>query len=565
MAGPRKGIAMYLWRRSCGFTFQQRVPARYQERIGASPIRVKLGPLPVEEARRRGRILAGAMTTLLEEPDMTREILTSTLTALSAELADAKKQAASLNIQTAKLRASMRKAWGEGEDGPEDADRLRRLSAHWGPMEERKKQLATLQDRLGRIGRALASDKTAWEAERATYESVVGILGRIERQVVVPAPAAAPETAPEPDADERAFKPTTLLSVAGRSVLDARKAALNPNDDSAVRYEERLEAAFAAFLDVIGDKPLNYYLPIHMQDFATVLARVPVNRSKYPIFKGLTLREMAEKNAKLPVGQRKKCLSESTVESNLSEVKNIWTRVAAGVPGLRDMSGYRVTMPAGTEKAVDREPLAVSSINIWLRDAVAPKRLKKPHQAWLPLVGLLTGMRLAELVYLNKADIVEVEGNEVIDLRRPLLINGEEIDRPLKTKTSKRIVAIHPLLRDSGFIEYAKNTRSNDGFIFSRYLRANDPPDAAQKQMSNWMHEIKIHVTQRQVFHSLRHNAKHWFRLHAGDRLADLQCGHALDTVSAKYGYKHLEPEEVLKVMAIPAPKGVDLSPFIAR
>lgn len=485
---------------------------------------------------------------------MTRDILTSTLAALSAELADAKRQASSLNIQMAKLQASRREAYYEEQEYPDGAGRLQSLTKHVGPLGERRKQLAALQERLGRIGQALASDKTAWESERATYESVVSLLGRIER-------AAAPEQ----EADERAFKPTTLLSVAGRSYLEDRKSALNPNDETAVRYEERLEAAFAAFLDIIGDKPLNYYLPVHMQDFATVLARVPKNRSKYPIFKGLPLREMAEKNAKLPANQRKKCLAESTVESNLSEVKNIWTRVAAGVPGLRDMSGYRVTMPAGTEKAIDREPLAVSSINIWLRDAVTPKRLKKPHQSWLPLVGLLTGMRLAELVYLNKADIVDVEGNEVIDVRRPLFINGEEIDRPLKTKTSKRIVAIHPLLRDSGFIEFAKNTKGKDGFVFSRYLSAGDPPDAAQKQMSNWMHALGIHETQRQVFHSLRHNAKHWFRLHTSERLADLQCGHALDSVSAKYGYKYLEPEEVEKVMAIPAPKGMDFTPFTCK
>jgi integrase len=460
----------------------------------------------------------------------------------------------------AKLQASRREAYYQEEDHPDVSGRLEKLTHHLGPLQERKTQLATLQERLSRIGKALESDKTAWESERATYESVVGLLGRIERQIAVPAPAQEPLQ--EVEADVRAFKPTTLLSVAGRSVLDARKAALNPNDDKAIRYEERLEAAFAAFLDVIGDKPLNYYLPIHMQDFATVLARVPVNRSKYPMFAGLTLREMADKNAKLPPTQRKKCLAESTVESNLSEVKNIWSRVAASVRGLRDMSGYRVTMPAGTEKAIDREPLALSSINIWLRDAASPMRSRKPHQSWLPLAALLTGMRLAELIYLNRADIVDVEGNEVIDVRRPLYINGEEIDRPLKTKTSKRIVAIHPLLRDSGFIEFAKNTSGKDGFVFSRYLSAGDPPDAAQKQMSNWMHAIKIHETQRQVFHSLRHNAKHWFRLHAGERLADLQCGHALDTVSAKYGYKYLEPEEVQKVMDIPAPKGIDFTPF---
>jgi len=491
---------------------------------------------------------------------MTRDVLTSTLAALSAELADAKRQASSLNIQMARLRAARREAFYEEQEQPENAGRLQQLSAHVGPLNERKKQLGALQERLGRIGQALASDKTAWEAERATYESVVGILGRVERQIAAPAMA---ELVPEPETDERASKPTTLLSVAGRAILDARKAALNPGDKKASRYEERLETSFAAFLDVVGDKPLSYYLPLHMQDFATVLARVPTNRSKFKIFDGLSLKEMGEKNANLPLDQRKPCLAETTVASSLSEVKNIWSRVAAGVPGLRDMAAYRVTMPKDAEASIDREPLAVNSVNIWFRDAALPKRMKKPHKAWLPLVGYLTGMRLAELVYLQKTDIVDIDGNQIFDLRRPLLIKGEEIDRPLKTKTSKRIVAIHPLLHECGFIDYAKNVRTPDGFVFGHFQNADDPPDAAGKQMANWMQDLGIHERQRQVFHSLRHSAKDWFRDHVGERLADKQCGHALNGVSARYGAKILKPAEVRKIMAMPAPDDVDFSPFL--
>lgn len=338
---------------------------------------------------------------------------------------------------------------------------------------------------------------------------------------------------------------------------------MSPTDKKESRYQERLEATFAAWLDVIGDEPLQFYLPVHLQDFATVMARIPANRSKFAIFDGLTLREMGEKNDALPIGQRKPRLAVSTIAGHLQEIRTIWSQVSAGVHGLRDFNAYNVTMPKDAKESIEREPLAVSSLNIWIRDCVTPGKMKKPHKAWLPLVGLLTGMRLAELVYLQKTDIVKIDGNEVLDLRLPLRMNGEEIDRPTKTKTSKRIVAIHPLLRECGFIDYAKKVRSSDGFIFSRFLQANDPPDATQKQMSNWMHALEIHETQRQVFHSLRHNAKHWFRHHLGERVADLQCGHALDSVSKRYGYKDLEPEEVQMVMAIPQPKGVDFSPFI--
>ncbi|BCH63256.1 hypothetical protein RvVAT039_04720 [Agrobacterium vitis] len=226
-------------------------------------------------------------------------------------------------------------------------------------------QLISLRQRLDRVAEALAKDKIAWQAERETYESVVCVLGSIERSaapvaVSVPtAPVVPAEPEPRIEVDARAFKPSTLLSVAGRAILVTRKEALNPGDKDASRYEERLETSFAAFLEVVGDKPLTYYLPIHMQDFATFLARVPTNRSKIAMFKGLTLRQTVEMNAKLPADQRKPCLSETTISSYLSEVKNIWSRVSAGVPDLRDMGNYRVSMPKGAVAAIDREPLAV--------------------------------------------------------------------------------------------------------------------------------------------------------------------------------------------------------------
>jgi integrase len=219
-------------------------------------------------------------------------------------------------------------------------------------------------------------------------------------------------------------------------------------------------------------------------------------------------------------------------------------------------------MPKDAEEAIVREPLLVSSINVWLKDAATPRLMRKPHKAWLPFVGLLTGMRLAELVYLQKSDIVDIEGNVVFDLRRPLTIGGVEIDRPLKTKTSKRIVALHPLLHDCGFVEYAKRVPIANGFVFGHFHEADDPSDAAGKQMSNWMKALGIHVTQRQVFHSLRHSAKDWLRRNAGERLADKQCGHALNGVSANYGAKQLEPEEVRQIMGISPPTGVDFTAF---
>ncbi|MGX5722822.1 hypothetical protein ACWKW5_22465 [Shinella zoogloeoides] len=423
--------------------------------------------------------------------------------------------------------------------------------------------------KLANAKAAAEMDVALREEARQAYLDVIGAMqaprGAVPTLPVGMTPNAAATVVNQHVADVRAFTPATLLSVAGHAVLETQKAARSTKSGKISRYDERLETTLNAFLDVVGDKPLNYYLPIHLQDFATVLARVPANRSKFPIFKGLTLREMGEKNSKLSPTLRKTCLSSTSISGYLLEIKSIWKKITAGMYDVRDITNYSVTMPADAEDSIDREPLKVSSLNIWIRDIASESRMRKPHKAWLPVVGLLTGMRLAELVYLQKTDIVDVEGNEVFDLRRPLRIGGKEIDRPLKTKTSKRIVAIHPILRECGFIDYAKKIRSSNGFIFSHFQETNDPPDAAQKQMGNWMKTLGIHERQRQVFHSLRHNAKHWFRVNAGDRLADLQCGHALDSEGKKYGFKSLDPEEVQKIMAIPPLRNVDFSPLIER
>ncbi|WP_105415206.1 hypothetical protein [Neorhizobium sp. T25_27] len=551
---------MYLWKRENGFTFQQRIPVSVESQLGKSPIRVNLGPLPAAAARKRAIILSGAAMQLMDDPTMNRETLVHSLKALNAELQELHRRHFPLGLR---ITTAIQEADELESEGEIEAARVYRRKAK--ELADEKASIKDFKQRLQTIADALSKDSVAWEAERDTFQSVVRTLGSLGAQVQSPQIQPIQQRQPQPfeHRDERTVTASTKLSVAGRVILDARKDALDKGNKDKVHYEERLENTFAAFLNVVGDHPLSYYLPIHLQDFATAMAKVPTNRTKYPIFAGLNLKQIGAKNDKLPDEKRIKSLSQTTVKEHVAQIKLIWEKATAGVSGIRDIRSFKVTMPAAAAPAIDREGLPPTSLNIWLADSVTPKMMRKPHKAWLPLVGFLTGMRLSEIVYLQSSDIVTIEGNEVFDLRLPLIINGKEVDRPLKTKTSVRIVAIHPLLRDCGFIDFAKKQRGRGGFVFPHYHGAKDPADAAQKQMGNWMVALGIHETQRQVFHSLRHNAKSWFQINVGDRIADRQCGHAAASVGAKYGFKPLQPEEVQRIMAIPTPRGVDFSPFI--
>lgn len=572
---------MYLWKRESGFTYQQRIPASVESQFGKSPIRLNLGPLTAAAARKRAIILSGAAMRMMDDPTMTRETLVHSLRALNAELQNLKRKSFPLGALVVKAHQEADELESEGA---ESYARTLREKAHRLSIE--KAGIADFRKRLESIAEALSKDSIAWESERETFQSVVRTLGSLDRQqnavtveptqtatVTVrrrpPLPASTPRPLDSvsddcgPVSDPRAFTLETRFGVAGRVVLDMRRAARDVGNPDRTRYEERLEATFGAFLEVIGDHPLRYYLPLHLQDFATFMGKVPTNRSKHPAFKGLGLKQVVEENNKLPEERRVKHLSETTVKEHVGQIKLIWEKATAGVDGARDMRSFNVTMPAAATAAIDREGLPTSSLNTWFSDCIRPEVMKKPHKAWLPLVAYLTGMRLSELVYLQSSDIVTIAGNEVFDLRLPLTISGKSIARPLKTKTSRRIVAIHPLLRECGFIDFAKRQRGRGGFIFPHYHAAKDPADAAQKQMGNWMIALGIHVPQRQVFHSLRHNSKSWIRIHAGNFLCDKQCGHAMRSVADDYGFESLEPEEVEKIMSIPAPRDIDFSPLI--
>ncbi|ARQ11008.1 integrase family protein [Rhizobium etli] len=577
---------MYLWKRDNGFTYQQRIPASVESKFGKSPIRVNLGPLSAADARKRAIILSGAAMQLMDDPDMTREILVYSLRALNEELKAIKSARFSKGFEAygvSKRRDEF------AEMGADEAvlDQERKLAV----VDAERGVLASFHKRLETIADAMSKDSIAWEAERGTYQSVVALLGSLDKQNAIsaqsdqtgavskpprppipqpraPVSTSASDVAIDKDvraSDPRAFTAETKLGVAGRVILDARRVALDSGDKERGRYEERLEATFAAFLEVVGDHPLHYYLPIHLQDFATAMANVPTNRTKYRMFDGLTLKHMGKKNDALPEDQQIRRLSETTVKEHVTQIKLIWEKATAGVNGVRDIRAFNVTMPSTASAAIEREALPAASVNKWLVDIAAEKTMRKPHKAWLPLVGYLTGMRLAEIVYLQSSDFVTIDGNEVLDLRRPLIIDGKEVPRPLKTKTSVRVVAIHPLLRECGFIDFAKKQRGLGGFVFPHYHTAQDPADAAQKQMSNWMVALGIHEPQRQVFHSLRHNTKAWLADYVDERLSDKQCGHAATTVGRKYGFKALTKMEVQKIMGMPAPQEIDFSPLINR
>lgn len=381
---------MYLWRKDAGFFFQMRIPARQAVNLGATPLWIWLGALKKREAQRRATALAAAAAVEGISRGMDRQTLTRSLKALADELETLRRAefSAGLGALGARSFASEEAARGPSAD-PELVGHFRQAEAR---ATGRKQAMASVRSRLAAVGQALDTDAAALAAERAAYAHALATVAAIERPAVSAAPVAVPAPVhPVSEGerrDKREITADTLLSAAGKVILDLRKEAKGESVKGDDRYQERLEHALAAFIDVIGDEPLRYYLPLHMQEFANAMAKCPKNRRKYPQFKGLSILEMAKANAELkkPIPT----LSTSAVGSIVSEVGNLCAKATASVANVKDLKSYKITN-ARQRAQGDHPRGAADLISQCLdedgRHALPSRRLQAIHAARRPLNG----------------------------------------------------------------------------------------------------------------------------------------------------------------------------------
>jgi integrase len=73
---------------------------------------------------------------------------------------------------------------------------------------------------------------------------------------------------------------------------------------------------------------------------------------------------------------------------------------------------------------------------------------------WVPLIGLFSGMRLNEICQLDVTDIRVIDGVACFVVTEESLTGSR--DKSLKTKSSARIVPVHPQLLDLSFMAFAE-------------------------------------------------------------------------------------------------------------
>jgi integrase len=129
---------------------------------------------------------------------------------------------------------------------------------------------------------------------------------------------------------------------------------------------------------------------------------------------------------------------------------------------------------------------------------------KLPHQYWLPLLGLFTGAREAELCQMHLNDVLkDVETNIwYFDF-------NQNEEKRLKTDESARRVPIHSVLIRMGFLDYVSiQKKTNRKLLFPDAIRSNNGEFSA---FSKWFGRYRKKngvvgsLKRRTDFHSFRH------------------------------------------------------------
>lgn len=254
----------------------------------------------------------------------------------------------------------------------------------------------------------------------------------------------------------------------------------------------------------------------HFDAIVELLPRIPSYVSRH--YKGLRLRQAADKAnlANLRYEEAKKTLA--TIKRFFAFArKSRW--ISSNPAELAE-----IDMPARTMKISEQgngyEPFTIGELNrIFERPLYTgcqndESGLNKPGDAhprrsrfWLPLVALFSGLRMQEILQLEKSDFSSFGTGycvRVTDAVHGTDYKPEEYVKRLKTKKALRTVPIHPELVRIGFIDFAMSSEREWLFPDRPKAQADKMSDQFSKRFHIFLKPTGVWVPKRKVFHSFR-------------------------------------------------------------
>lgn len=322
----------------------------------------------------------------------------------------------------------------------------------------------------------------------------------------------------------------------------------------------KYEAPIKIFLSVVGEKYLADILPKSMAAFVYVMKHLPpkttaANKKLYKEYEDdyINLAKYVDENK----------LDTVALNTAMEKITNVGRFLNYAVD-MEFLDKNRLTinpeMPSRKEKEQrreeeeeDRVPFTIEELNRLMKSTWYDKNLKKnlakeQDRIYIPILSLMTGMRLTEASQLYVNDILEEEGIPYIRVDK---LNPHQ---KLKNRSSKRKIPIHPKLIELGFLKYVEHLRKhNIERVFPQLgvnKRGFGKPFGNKFRNENfrkqWLNDKELEEQGVvKVFHCFRHNflteLEHYATPHKYSSLA----GHKM----ANYKYVHPPLDRLAEVI----------------
>jgi integrase len=547
----------YLTLNGRSYVFQRRPRKSLIGGLDLAPLRLTLGPIGIDQARRLSQTLARAADQAFEEAAQRMQTETAwtkekgqeflkmvrTLAPAFAGLHVAGQARLPEEIARAATRKAMDALYAIGADGEAGGSLL--VARH-------------RQSLVDHYLNVLGDEDAARRELGIPPKPKDGIEARLE-QLTAAVEAVQRESAKATEAKSV----TPLFSVAAETYIQARFDA----KPSGKKEAKAQRAKVAVFLAIAGDKPVDKYRKSDLQSFLNEAVYINPNVTPNAKDPEHLRRQIAINKAK----RGEKLTAKTLMDGYFTRVKTILRNGYEEAGLVYPFSGTTFIVPEAAQASEERGSVEPAAFERALRYCVD----NGFHEEALMLaLGRLTGRRQSALTFLQFEWFKFEKGQWGIIPKSEVTYGGRILRVPIKTEESLTFFPLHKALVETGLIDWAKG---RTGPLFRTLLhRAQNPDNAMQKRLDRVLEAASALPaetvkgkygpgTTREVrpkeftFHDLRHSKIDELRELAVDgRIARLQVGHALLDEHEKYG--ELQPKEAELLVNLPLPNGIDWS-----
>ncbi|MDH4203321.1 MAG: site-specific integrase [Phycisphaerae bacterium] len=490
----------YLYPRKSGFYFILNVPLDIRSIVKKPQIRFSLKTSAIREARKKALSSYAKCRTLffeirrLKMTELSNEKIIQITKKWMADVKDLNQEALiglgpydedthDLLLRGSKrIEASLRAGIGKRDFSQVEGQAERLLSAEGIHLDSTNLQYRRLCLELMKITLAMVI-----EEQKHLKGAIDDVLPRVEfTRPLLPTDKPERMTAESPE------QSSAVIS----KVFDAY--ALEMEQGKRWRPKTNLEnrAMFNCLVEICGDRPISEFNKALARDFKTQLVKYPKNRHKDERYREKSLEDIW----RMPEVET---ISVSTTNNRLIKISGFF-HWAVDQGYLASNPFSNLTISTGTRAKDDVLPFEKEElIKIFNTPMYREHSYIHPHQFWLPILGLYTGARIEELCQLKGDDIREVDGIPCLDIH-------EDGEQRLKTKSSTRLVPVHPFLIELGFVAYCK--KRGRWRIFPELHKASGK---YSHNASKWFGRYKDNLgfeKRKKSFHSFRHTVASMLR-----------------------------------------------------